>query len=267
MKAPIRYYGGKSLIINKLKEYFPKDFDTYVEPFGGSFSVGLTVDCPNMVYNDLDLNVFALYRVLNDSHLFSIFKQRCDLAVYSENFRQLYKQRLKDHDYENIVDKAFYFFYVNRTSHNGHGGFSINTSIRRNMSKSVSDFLSSIDRLPELHEKLSKVIISNTDGIKLINKFDRNNCFIYLDPPYHRSTRGSAKYDVDMDDNQQEDLIKTVLGVRQAKCLLSGYDCDLYSNLEKSGWNKESFEVKTTDSKMNSKTKIETVWFNYNREK
>ena len=46
------------------------------------------------------------------------------------------------------------------------------------MSKSVSDFLSAIDRLDEIHDRLSKVIVTNCDGIDLIEKYNTENVFI-----------------------------------------------------------------------------------------
>lgn len=262
LKPPVRYFGGKSLMINSIKNYFPKDFDTYIEPFSGSFSIGLTIDCPNLIYNDLDKNVYSLYKVISDQDLYSGFKLMCDLSPYSEDLRNEYKIELKRDDL-NLIERAFYFFYINRTSHNGIGGFSINTHIRRSMSKSVSDYLSAIDRLPELHDKLSKVIITNKDGIELIEKFDKEDSFLYLDPPYHQSTRTSARYKVDMSNIQQEKLINSLLDIKKAKILLSGYECDLYKKLEDNGWNKKKILVKTTDGNRNPKTKIESLWLNY----
>ncbi len=40
-KSPLRYPGGKSRAIKFLKDYFPKDFTEYREPFFGGGSVGL----------------------------------------------------------------------------------------------------------------------------------------------------------------------------------------------------------------------------------
>ena len=43
MRSPIRYFGGKSNMMSNIVEYFPDQstFDTYIEPFGGSYSIGL----------------------------------------------------------------------------------------------------------------------------------------------------------------------------------------------------------------------------------
>lgn len=259
----IRAFGGKFGMMNKIKEYFPKEetYKIYIEPFANSFSIGLTMKTPILIYNDLDRNVYSLYKVISDKELFYKFKEKCDLTYYSEDLRKEFKLKLKEE--LSIIDRAFYFFYVNRSSHNGQGGFSINSSIRRTMSKSISDYLSAIDRLPELHDKLSKVIITNKDGIDLFKRYDNKEVFFYSDSPYAQSTRGTARYAVDMDDVDQERYIDTLLNLKNAKVLVSAYECDLYNKLEKVGWNKYQFEVKTTDGKRQPKIKTETLYSNY----
>lgn len=264
MKSPIKYFGGKGTMFKNIIEQFPdkSEYDIYIEPFGGSFSVGLQKEPHGTeIYNDLEKNVYSLYKVLSDPELFKIFKDKCDLTFYSDDIRKTLKEFLKQENID-IIDRAFYFFYVNRTSHNGVGGFSMNTVIRRNMSKSVSDFLSSIDRLPELHNRLSRVMVSNIDGIELIKRYDNARTFIYCDPPYEQSTRTSTRYSVDMDRSGHENFLETVIN-SNAKILISGYDCELYDTLTENGFTKIDFEVKTISGNFKPKTKIETLWKNY----
>ena len=263
---PIRYFGSKGTFYNKLLEYFPpKDsYDMYIEPFGGSYTMGLTATLPDKVceiYNDKEKNVYSLYKVLQDKELFEQFKQLCDLSTYNEYYRQLYKEALKKEELSDLL-RAFYFFYVNHTSHNGVGGFSINPIIRRGMAKSVSDMLSCIDRLPELHQRLSRVIVTNKDGIDLVNKYNTSNVFLYLDPPYVQSTRTSARYIEDMDDETHNRLIDACIGSK-AKILISGYDNPLYDRLTDSGFTKYQFDVNTIGADKKPKVKVETIWKNY----
>lgn len=263
--TPIKYFGGKGTMFNEIIKYFPKstEYDTYIEPFGGSYSIGLKLETlpPIEIYNDLDKNVYSLYKVLSDPELFRQFKDKCDLALYNEDLRKEFKDLLKT-DNLSLIDRAFYFFYVNRTSHNGVGGFSKNTWIRRNMSKAISDFLSSIDRLPELHNRLSKVIVTNSDGVELIKKYNTPNVFLYCDPPYEQSTRTSTRYNIDMDRQGHIDFLDAVIESK-AKILISGYDCDLYNKLTENGFEKIQFEVKTITGNFTPKTKVETLWKNY----
>lgn len=262
---PIKYFGGKGTFFNKIIEHFPsiESYDTYIEPFGGSFSIGLKkgFETPNEIYNDLEKNVYSLFKVLSDEILFNEFKKKCDMIYYIEDLRKEYKIALK-HDDLSLLDRAFYFFYVNRTSHNGVGGISINTVVRRNMCKSVSDFLSCIDRLPELHQRLSKCVILNQDALGLIEKYDRPNVFIYADPPYEQSTRTLCRYDVDMDRAQHLKFIDICLNSK-SKLLISGYDCDIYDRLTDANFKKIQFEVNTIGGNRKPKTKVETLWKNY----
>ena len=153
LKAPIRMFGGKGTMFNNILKYFPESgsYNTYIESFGGSYSIGFKMEYvpPIQIYNDLEQNVYSLFKVLSDPEMYRIFKEKCDLALYSEDIRSEFIRNLKRDDIS-MIDRAFNFFYVNRTLHNGVGGFSKNTFVRRGMCKSISDFLSAIDRLPEL---------------------------------------------------------------------------------------------------------------------
>lgn len=276
MNPPIRYFGGKNGMASKILKYFPKEdsYDTYIEPFGGSFGVAL--HNPNIppieIYNDLDNNVYSLFLTLVDNEMFEQFRKLCDCIIYSEKVRKTFKQDLKEipfneDDKLSIVHRAFKFFYVNRTSRNGIGGFSINTCVRRSMSKSCSDLLSTIEGLPKLHDRLSKVIVTNQDGIKLINKYSqREDVFIYADPPYHQSTRTETRYNVDMNDDEQERFIDECVNAK-CKILISGYDCDAYKRLEENGFIKIKFIVHTmSGNRKTKKDKVEYLWMNYKTE-
>lgn len=159
--------------------------------------------------------------------------------------------------------RAFQYFYINRTSHNGVGGFSMNCIVRKNMSKSVSDMLSTIEMLPELHNRISKIIVSSTDGIKLIEKYKNDDdVFMYCDPPYHHSTRGGTRYNVDMNDDLQEKFIDACIGSK-SKLLISGYNCEAYKRLEENGFRRIDFVVHTIGGDMKKKDKTESLWMNY----
>jgi DNA adenine methylase len=261
--APIRYYGSKGGFYNKIIEHFPApdEYDIYIEPYGGSYIVGLKKPMATIeIYNDLEKNVYSLYKVLSDPDMFHRFKEKCDLILYNEDLRNEFKVLLKTD--ESIEDRAFHFFYVNRTSHNGMGGFSINSHIRRGMSKAISDFLSSIDRLPELHDRLSRVMVTNMDGVRLIRKYKEPNTLLYCDPPYEQSTRTGARYAVDMNEEEHSKFLDAVIDSK-SKIIISGYECKLYERLTDNGFKKINFEVNTMDGNFNKKVKTESLWLNY----
>ena len=268
MNSPIKYFGGKGNgLAKKIIDHFPEDSNvkTYVEPFGGSGAVlfNLEKSYPVEVYNDLEENVYSLFKVLVDKVLFNEFKKLCDIAIYSEQLNKEYKEQLRGKDLS-IVERAFMFFYVNRTSYNGTGSFTSSTVVRRNMVKQVSDFLSSIDKLYDVHNRLSKVLVFNRDAVDLINKYDKKNTIMYLDPPYVQSTRTEARYKVDMDDEKHLDLINTLLDIKEAYVVLSGYDNENYGILEQYGWNKYSIQIRRNSGNLKkSVLKEECLWLNY----
>ncbi len=211
---------------------------------------------PLEVYNDLGKNVYSLFKVLANEDSYIKLKNRLELAYYMNGIREEYKELLKDKSLS-VEDRAYYFFYVNRSSFNGVGGFSRTMLVRRNMSKSTSDYLSAIDRLPELHNRLSSVIIDNADIFDLLNRYNKNNVFIYLDPPYVKSTRSSStNYEVEMGEEEHVKLVNTLL-CSESKILISGYDHEIYKPLSKN-WFKLDFKSPNSNSQ-----RTETLWKNY----
>lgn len=264
MNAPIRYFGGKGGMLTKLLSYFPDPslYDTFVDAYGGSGTVLLNKPLTKVeIFNDLNRNVYALFKVLVDPVMFAEFKRRAELALYDEATCFEYRHRL-DREELPVVDRAFMFWYVGRTKRaGGHGGFIINPTVRRRMSKSTSDFLSSIENLKPLHERLSSVIIRNCDALELIKWADRPRTFIYCDPPYHQETRTSTRYETDADAEHHARLVEVLDRVRRAYVVVSGYEHPIYDGLH--GWHKEQFNVNMVTSTNVPKVKTETIWRNF----
>lgn len=256
MKSPIKYYGGKSYMTNIIINQFPKDYEVYVEGFGGGASVLFQKDkTPLEVYNDLGENVYSLFKVLSDKEMFQRLKEKLDLTYYSEELRNEFKQDLKGQ--LSLEDRAYKYLFVNRSSFNGVGGFSTTMIVRRNMSKSTSDYLSMIDKLPEVHNRLSSVIIEHKDIMDLLNKYDKETTFMYLDPPYVKETRLSNQtYEVEMTNDEHKALCERLLTFK-GKVLLSGYDNEIYKILD-SKFKKVSFQSPNSGS-----SAIECLWKNY----
>lgn len=261
MNSPIRYFGGKSLMINKLIKYFPHNYKVYVEGFGGGASLLLSNKVENLnkgkieIYNDLNLSVYYMFKCISNKNKNQKLIKMLKSTPYCEHIWKLYKNKIKNT--KGLV-RAYYFIYVNRTSYNGIGGFTVNKSIRKGKSKSLRDYESCIENLPKVHKRMCSVIIHNRDVFDIIDKYDSKDTFFYLDPPYVQSTRKSnQKYDVEFSDTQHKKLVKRLLKV-QGKVLLSGYDNKYYDKLIKMGWNKSSFKSNNGNS-----VATETIWYSY----
>ena len=106
LQPPIRYFGGKNTMFKRILAEFPnpEDYDLYMEPFAGSYGIGLKIiPTPTMeIYNDLDKNVYSLYKVLQDAEMFEEFKRKCDFSYYSEDLRNEFREGLKDSEAQTL---------------------------------------------------------------------------------------------------------------------------------------------------------------------
>ena len=259
MRSPVKYFGGKVRMMNEIKSHFPKDVNdlVFIEGFGGSASAILSKEINGVeLYNDLDENVYSLFKVISDETLIHELKAKLDLTPYSRKLRAEFINDLKCE--QTLIERAYKFLYVNRSSFNGNGGFTSDLNVRRGMSKAVADYLSIIEYLPQIHQRFSRVIVENLDIMDLLNKYCSDNIFYYLDPPYVHSVRKSkskTRYNCEMSDEDHKNMIELVMS-HKAKFLISGYDNELYDKLEDGGWHKHSFKSPHSDS-------IETLWWNY----
>lgn len=116
-------------------------------------------------------------------------------------------------------------------------------------------------KLPETmriaSERLKNVQIECLPALELISRYDTDDVFMYIDPPYLFRTRKKYLYKYEMDDCEHEDLLK-VLVKHPGKILLSGYENEMYNDYL-SGWNK----VHKNTRAENGLARTETLWMNY----
>ena len=280
LRSPICYFGGKGRLVAKLLKYIPQH-KYYIEAFGGGASL-LFAKKPSdfEVYNDLDSGLVNFFRVLRDEEKFKKFYKEVCLTLYSKEEYNYCKNTWKNIDDE--VERAYRWYIVARMSFAGNFGKSWGFAVKeisRNMAGTVSRWLSVIELLPEIHQRVMRVQIENKhwrDLLDTYSGYDFNEEFIYLDPPYLPDTRRDGKYKHEMSYKDHKELIDYLL-THNRRVMLSGYDNDLYRRLEKKGWRKVCWEVgccavgrtRLTDILGKNATftknqrRIECIWMNY----
>ena len=146
-KPFLKWAGGKSQLINDIKNALPKDFTsqkfTYVEPFVGSGAVLFWIleNFPNVekaVINDINADLTNVFKIIasNPMELISVLKQfqeeyhAIDVQTeikreYYSNKRTLFNTRSKD-----LVTQAALFIFLNRTCFNGLFGSNLGLRYR-----------------------------------------------------------------------------------------------------------------------------------------
>lgn len=267
LKSPIAWYGGKAYYAEWLIERFP-DHRVYVEPFGGAANVLLRKPKSEVeVYNDVDDRVVNLFRVVRDSEQFERLRMLLDLTPYA---RGEFADLLELPPTDDAVEKARRFFAICRQARGGMGMSKLSKNCwaysrrtRRDMAEPVSKYLSAIDGLEDVAARLRTVMIESRPAIELIPRYDGEDSFFYLDPPYMPETRHgnkAATYAHEMSVDDHAALLDALLQIK-GKAMLSGYAASLYDEKLKA-WRRE--ELKTKAHMANSgEERTEVIWFNY----
>lgn len=259
-----RWYGGKYSHLDWLLPLLPKTH-IYCEAFAGSASVLLNREpSPVEVLNDIDSEITNFFQVLRDRSNELI--EKLYLTPFSrEEFRKAILMRgKKDLD---PVERARLFFIraeqvrigLEQTASLGRWAWCKYTS-RRGMSGAVSRWLSRVEALWAVAERLRRVQIENDDAFNVIKRYDSKDTLFYLDPPYPHEARGDPRaYRYEMSRRVHErlaELLHTVKG----KVALSGYKCPLLEKLY-GDWTRIDAPPKTIHSA--KEVRVESLYINY----
>lgn len=259
-RSILSWFGGKYYMVNKLLPLIPQH-KHYVEVFGGAAFLLINKE-PSQIetYNDLNKGLVSLFRVIKDKVRLEEFISSIALTLYS---RQEFEDAKNWANSSSEFETARNFYIRYRMSRGGAGaGFATTKSFSRNtMSAQVSKYLSSIPLMVEIHNRFKTVTVENLPALKLIDAYDTEETFFYLDPPYVHATRVSKDvYEHEMSDADHEALVNKLLTIK-GKALLSGYDNPIYKKLEGQGWQTKCWEQR---KHLNKKLlREEKVWFNY----
>lgn len=261
MRAVLKYPGSKWNIASQLVEMIP-EHHSYVEPFFGSGAV-LFSKMPSAIetINDLDAEVINLFRCIqNDS------EKLARLVMTTPFSREKYEDTYKLDVWELMMPnepyhKALRFLIQCWQGH----GFRTNGSkvgwkndvIGRERAYALWNWYRLPKWIIDIAERFRKVQIENRPAVDVINRFNYENVFMYLDPPYVLKTRTGRQYMHEMSDLDHEELLRVIVNSK-AKIMISGYESELYEEYLRK-WHKTTFN----SCAEHGKKRIEIVWMNY----
>lgn len=281
LTPPLKWHcpGGKHYLAARIVALMPPHTH-YVEPFAGGLAVLLAKDPEGVseVVNDLDRELTTFWDVLKDDGLFDRFRRRMERTPFSElEFRRAVEQSDKNRGIFSrgfgfadtaAVHAAAAFFVRCRQSLAGRmKSFTgvTKTRTRRGMNNEVSAWLTAVEGLPAVHERLKRVLILNRDALDVIRGQDGPDTLQYLDPPYLHSTRATTgDYAHEMTVEQHAKLLEALADVK-GKFLLSGYRSELYDTFARAyRWNRHDFEIANHAAGGTGKRRMtECVWCNF----
>lgn len=255
-RAVLRYPGSKWRIASQLCEYIPKHH-SYLEPYFGSGAVFFTKQ-PSAIetINDLDLDVVNLFSCLRDN------PDKLASMIYATPYaRYIYDMQFNERPCLDPYKKALGFLIKCWMGHgyrtNGYKVGWKNDVQGRERAYSLLNW----QNLPEwvllAADRLKQAQIECMPAIDLIRRFDYENVFMYVDPPYMLSTRAGKQYKYEMADKDHMELLDVLLASK-AKIMLSGYAHPLYDEKLKE-WKRIELKNQSTSGKVTT----EIIWMNY----
>ena len=211
-RSPLFYVGDKYKLYPKIRKYFPKTINRFIEPFTGGGSVFLNVNANEYLLNDIDTNVINIHRFLieqseNPKAFFdSVFEVIQEYNLSHSYIKDIVPQELKDewiktyyakfnkqgfdklkNDYNSSNEKSILHLYLllifgfNRMLRfNSKGEYNLpvgNVDFNKNTEVALNDYF----RLT----KQKNIQFHNLDFLDFFKQIDfQVDDFVYLDPPY-----------------------------------------------------------------------------------
>ncbi len=180
LRSPLRgWLGGKYQLANRIIDKIP-GHKCYVEPFAGAAWV-LFKKPPSKVevLNDINYDVVNLYRCIQH-HLDALLDYVAPTLVSRAEFQRLMRT---PPDTLTDIQRAARFLYIHR---NSFGGKVVNNHFGTStMQRTKYDVQTIADELMLARERLARCCIENLGYADVINRYDREYTFFYIDPPYY----------------------------------------------------------------------------------
>lgn len=223
----LRRHGSKWRIAPWVISHFPPHL-VYVEPFGGSASVLLQKPrALTEVFNDLDRDIINMFRVIREH------PQELATAIALTPYARDEYQESYDEDCSDM-DRARRFIARSFMGMNSKGALRKSGFDARTNRDGFTGRLRSLIEVPEqvlaVAERFRHVVVENGDALGLVQRYDREDALIYLDPPYLPEMRSGKIYAHEMTTDQHRDLIARIRS-HSGMVILSGYHSTLYDQL------------------------------------
>ena len=254
MNSPISWVGGKKALRELIYQRMPKEFGRYIEVFGGGGWVlfGRKPGSVMEVYNDFNSDLANMFRCIRDRPMallkelgflplngrdeFNILKKFLEKEEFTNEYLQeeieIAQRNLTVSQFDEIkflllenaqmndVKRAAAFYKLIRLSY-GSGCTSYGCQ--------PFDIRRTFELIWQASRRIKDTVIENKDFEALIKQYDRENAFIYCDPPYYQT---EGHYEVIFRKEDHFRLQDTLVSC-QGKWLVSYNDCEFIRELYK----------------------------------
>jgi DNA adenine methylase len=259
-KTPITYFGGK---LNMLQHILPNipEHKIYTETFFGGGAVFFAKEkADSEIINDSNAMVINFYEVCKID--FENLKIKIEATIFSRATYSVAWSIYRMPHLFNKLQQAWAFYIATNMGFGcriGSWGFD-------KYSKRVKAFQNKKMRFDEaICKRLSNAQIEHTNACKVLELYNTDDAFHYIDPPYINSNQGHYDGYIEEDFKRLLDILSKVKG----KFLLSSYPSKLLETyIKKNSWHTKQFSKTLTikkgvAGKSRDSRKIEVLTANY----
>lgn len=265
----VKWAGGKTQILAKLKSYMPEEYGTYYEPFVGGGAFFFDIAPKKAVINDQNRDLICAYRCFQDD---KEYKQLLvDLKNHERNHSEEYFYSIREQDRDEkyhelpIHERAARMVYLNKSCFNGL--FRVNSKGYFNVPSGRKEKVNTYDEknfeaIKKYFNK-SEISIKNTD-FEIAVADAKAGDFVYFDPPYdvYPNKLGFVDYGKEGFDKDEQKRLRDCfakLSERGVKVMLSNHNTP-YINELYAGFNIHVIEAKRMiNSKADGRGAVEEV--------
>lgn len=236
----ISYIGGKARISKWIVPQIPTDIETYVEGFSGMFWVFYNMDLKNfpnlktVVYNDFNrLNANLLKCTKRYEELYDeLLKYPCQQVgvvdtppeyrtMFEEYQKYVFNPDLVINEENEMEIAAKYVYVLTQVFSGSKPEKARYTDYKGKYRCKVLIFMDKL-RNPTFREHFDKItFVENMDFHDVVQKYDSESTYFYMDPPYFKTENYYSNHDFDVTDHERlSNTIKSIKG----RFSLSYYD-------------------------------------------
>lgn len=257
MKTPISYYGGKQTMLKHIIPLIP-EHSLYTESFCGGAAVLFAKNPVKAeIINDINGELVNFYIVAKSD--FDSLKKRIDSTLHSRELHLHAHHIYMFPQYFTPIERAWALWVCSKMSFASMLDSSFGYD--RNGTTTLKIYNAKENFCELLKERLERVTIERDNAIKVIKRYDIENAFHFVDPPYINSDCGH--YANSFNESDFEKLLTTLANIKGKFMLTMFPHTSIAEYADRHGWNIHKVERTISASVKNRRKQEEWIIVNY----
>jgi DNA adenine methylase len=232
----LKWAGGKTRLIQQYQQYFPRNFQTYYEPFLGGGAIFFHLQPKQAVLTDINTELITTYLCVKDKD--KVEELIIKLQEHKCKHNREYYYDIRTYKFKSEIELAARFIYLNKTCFNGL--YRVNSQGQFNvpLGRYKDPNICQEEVLRAASQALAGADIQAADFTKVLDYANSSSDFVFCDPPYYPISSTSNFTGYSRNSFHEKDQIRlrdtcAELASRGVKVMVCNSHCEFIENLYK----------------------------------